>query len=116
MTLAFLTIVLGGAWAFAQSGIEFNAAMSGLTVDPRYGASTEVGMLYEIGYDTPRDISRFVSFAVLTICFFVPQTKRVSIKRATLELIGLLCIPILVHLVGTFIINNFSFCGCGSGL
>lgn len=113
MTLALLAIVLGGVWAFAQGAIDLNIAMSGLTADPRYGASTEVGMLYDVGYDTPRDISRFVSFAVLTICFFVPQTKRVSVRRATLELILLLCIPILVHLVGTFIINNFSFCGCG---
>jgi hypothetical protein len=75
--------------------------------------SPEVGQLADYGYDTARDISRIVTLISFFVCCFIPMDKRISVKRALIELIALACIPLLVHLIGTFFINNFG--GLGGG-
>ncbi len=114
IAFASLFAFLGIGWLLTQTFGYTDCSFAGVATDPRYGACTEVGTLADYGYDTARDISRLVTFVTFVICFFVPRTKSVSVKRAIAEIAGLLCIPILVHLAGTYVINNFISCGCGS--
>ncbi len=88
----------------------------GQPVDPMHGQSNEVAMLADYGYDTARDISRAVTAITFLIVFFVPLDERKKDKLAVLvtELLGLATIPLLVHLAGTYIINNFG--GLGGGI
>jgi len=98
-------------------GLSATAAggLVGAVVDPAFGQANEVGMLADYGYDTARDISRIVTAISFIIVFFIPMNKRKksSIRRVLLELIALTAIPLLVHLAGTFMINNFG--GLGGG-
>lgn len=85
----------------------------GAPVDPRY---TEVGHLGDMGYDCARDLSRLataLSF-VLACLFGWLRRNKVKRDRLTIELLALALIPILVHLTGTFMINNMG--GLGGGL
>lgn len=68
------------------------------------------------GYETARDISRIVTGITLLIVFFVPLAERKKERIALLitELLGLSAIPVLVHLAGIYIINNFA--GLGGGV
>ena len=104
-------IALTWSWALGASA----QGLVGAAVDPRYGQSNEVAQLADYGYDTARDISRLVTVVSFAIAFFVPMDKRkeANIRRVAIELIALACIPILVHLAGTHIINNYG--GLGGG-
>ena len=108
--LTLMTITYGLALAAQAEGV----AVPGLVVDPRYGQSTEVGQLADFGYDIARDISRIVTLLSFFVCCFIPMDKRITVKRALIELIALACIPVLVYLIGTFFLNNFG--GLGGGI
>lgn len=90
----------------------------GAAVDPRYGQSNEVGMLADYGYDTARDTSRVVTF--LSFLISIPLAMALTRARrknsfAVAQGIALvIAVPTMVHLVGTFLINNFG--GLGGGL
>ena len=73
-------------------------------------------MLADYGYDTARDISRLVTAISFLIVLFVPleTRKKDKIGVVVTELLGLAAIPLLVHLAGTYIINNFG--GLGGGM
>src|SRR5271155_1472070 len=91
----------------------------GAPVDPRYGQSNEVGQLADYGYDTARDISRAVTALslIVSVVIFPWMIRRRKPKDGLRILRGLafaIGIPITVHLVGTFLINNFG--GLGGGL
>ena len=87
----------------------------GAPVDPRYGQSNQVGHLADMGYDCARDLARIataLSF-VLACLFGWLRRNRVKRERLAKELIALALIPILVHLIGTFLINDLG--GLGGG-
>ena len=93
--------------------------LAGAPVDPRYGQSNEVGMLADYGYDTARDISRALTLIALLISTAVAigflRGRRPMTFGAVTKAIGIaLVAPLAVHVVGTFLINNFG--GLGSGL
>jgi len=108
--VGLLTLTYGLA-LYTQSQ---NIAVPGLAVNPLYGHSSEMGQLADYGYDRARDISRMVTALAFFICLFVPMDKRITVKRGLVELILLACVPLLVHMIGTFFINNFG--GLGGGM
>jgi len=91
----------------------------GAPVDPRYGQSNEVGQLADYGYDRARDIARLLTAIALLISIvvaivFVRGRKNrnwlVYAKAAGIVFLA----PAIVHLIGTFMINNCG--GLGAGL
>jgi hypothetical protein len=91
----------------------------GAALDPAFGQANEVGMLSEYGYDTARDISRLVTLASLIISIVIAtiflrgrktRTPGIMVKVVLM----LFAVPTAVHLLGTFMINNFG--GLGGGL
>ncbi len=106
----------GGLPYGAPSG---GSGLVGAPVDPRYGQSNEVGQLADFGYDTARDIVRIVTLLsslislIIAITFLRGQkslTRLVIAKAAVLVLV----VPTMIHMIGTFAINNFG--GLGGGL
>ncbi|RTL45140.1 MAG: hypothetical protein EKK48_03535 [Candidatus Melainabacteria bacterium] len=96
---------------------ESYSGLVGAPVDPRYGQSNEVGQMADFGYDTMRDISRWVTaFSFLVALIFVIPAVRT--RKSVGELLGAVCtvcgIPLVVHLLGIYLINNFG--GLGGGL
>jgi hypothetical protein len=92
---------------------------NGAPVDPRFGQSNEVGQLADYGYDTARDISRAATCISLLISLVIAamflKSRRKITGAAIAKSVGLLLlVPTLVHLVSTFMINNFG--GLGGGL
>jgi hypothetical protein len=87
----------------------------GAVVDPAFAQASECGMLADYGYDTARDISRCVTFAtaLLAICFFcvilrATRKKGELTKRKIAKAVFYISILTgIVHMVGTFLINNF---------
>jgi hypothetical protein len=104
--LLTLTWCLGSA-TFAQDLI-------GPPVDPRYFQSNGFPF-QDFGYDTARDISRAATAVSFLIALIIPldKRKRANLKLVALELLALTAIPILVHVIGTFAINNYG--GLGGG-
>jgi hypothetical protein len=96
------------------------AGLVGIPVDPRYGQSNEVGQLADYGYDCARDITRLLTalsalVAVILGLYHVRSRKANSISVSRLKVAALVvAIPAVVHLLGTFVINNFG--GLGGGL
>lgn len=91
----------------------------GAPVDPRYGQSNEVGRLADFGYDTARDFSRVLTAVSLLMSLILSgyyirgqkeKTQSVIVKAVML----VLAVPVSVHLIGTFMINNYG--GLGGGL
>jgi hypothetical protein len=100
----------------------------GAPVDPRYGASGEVGGLADYGYDTARDIGRIVTMLSLPITTvfgfsYIRFTKKLArlwykrgatrriaamlVRKSMLQSIFLvILIPILIHFLATFLINS----------
>ena len=72
-------------------------------------------MFSDYGYDTARDIARFLTAFSSVIVFFFPldKTKKLSVRRLLLELLALATVPVLIYLAGNFVINNFG--GLGGG-
>jgi hypothetical protein len=87
----------------------------GPAVDPAFGQAGEVGMFSDYGYDTARDVARFLTALSSVIVFFIPldKTKKMSVRRLLLELLALATVPVLIYLAGNFVINNFG--GLGGG-
>ncbi len=76
-----------------------------------YGAN---GQLRDFGYDTARDLVRFSSAMALAFAFTVIWWHKIKqIKLSPQTIIMLMSIPVLVYLIGTFMINNFG--GLGGG-
>lgn len=93
----------------------------GAPVDPRYGQSDETytGMHQFFCDDTARDISRLLTGASFCVALVVAGLFLRSRRELTFSvlaksggLVGL--VPVIVHLLGTFIINNYG--GLGGGL
>jgi|AGTN01.1.fsa_nt_gi hypothetical protein len=102
------TVALGGG-----------GGLVGAPVDPRYGQSNEVGQLADFGYDTARDISRVVTglsgiFAMILAAGVLRAGGAVTSSRVIRAVVLVLAVPTVVHLVGTFAINNYG--GLGGGL
>ncbi len=116
-----------GAVAAAPLPLMFNprqpadsySALVGAPVDPRYGQSNEVGQMADFGYDTMRDISRWITAISLFVALLFGVSAFRSRKAHSLgEIVQTSCkvcaIPLVVHLLGTYLINNFG--GLGGGL
>lgn len=110
MAVACLTLLLGISWGLAQYAIANDVNATFVAVDPRYGQSNEVGMLADYGYDRARDTVRILTAISALVCFFVPRYKHKDVNGAIVSLARRACIPLLIHIVGTFIINNFGAC------
>lgn len=111
--LAAVLAVLCLTYGFSMAAHSQGLSVPGLTVDPRYGAIQTVGTLADYGYDCARDISRFVTWTTFLVCFFFPKKHHITVKRAIIELLVLMTIPVLVHFIGIFMINNIG--GLGGG-
>lgn len=92
----------------------------GAPVDPRYGQSNEVGQLADFGYDTARDCSRlltllsyFISSYFAARLIFLAGIKKITPGLLMRGLLLQYSVPIFVHLVGTFAINNYGSIGGG---
>jgi len=91
----------------------------GAPVDPRYGQSNEIGQIADFGYDTARDLSRFATALTFVIAcivgfLFVKGQKPLSNQRLAKAAILIVVAPLVAHMFGTFIINNYG--GLGGGL
>lgn len=88
----------------------------GAPIDPRYGQSNELGQLVDFGYDTARFTVRIVTLLTAVIVFICPflLPKKSKVRTSVRYWLALALIPVLVHLIGTFMINNYG--GLGGGL
>ncbi len=89
--------------------------------EPRYGQSNEVGMLADYGYDTARDISRVITALSWLVSIplgimLIRSRRRTGTTTFTLAkgIALAISVPTAVHLLGTFMINNYG--GLGGGL
>lgn len=102
----------------SYSMTSIGGGLIGAPVDPRYGQCNEVGQLSDFGYDTARDISRATTALSLLISIavagFYLRSAMFTGTRLGKAVILVFTAPTIVHLVGTFMINNFS--GLGGGL
>lgn len=110
MAVACLTLLLGVSWGLAQYAIANDVNATSVAVDPRYGQSNEVGMLADYGYDRAIDTVRILTAVAAVVCFFIPRYKHKDVNGAIVSLTKRACIPLLIHIVGTLIINNFGAC------
>ncbi|MBU6455338.1 MAG: hypothetical protein KGS72_26440 [Cyanobacteria bacterium REEB67] len=95
------------------------SGLVGAPTDPRYGQSNEVGQLADYGYDMARDISRMLTgvsllLAVIVALAFLRGRKSISRLAIAKAVTLVLAVPLVVHIVGTYVINNFG--GLGGGL
>ncbi len=80
-----------------------------------YGGLGTQGLLADIGYDAARDMVRCGTVLALAFAFSVIWWHEIKQTRLSPQtIIVLMSIPIWVHLIGTFTINNFG--GLGGGL
>lgn len=91
----------------------------GAPTDARFGQTNEVGMCADFGYDTMRDISRTVTalstiLSIIVATCFLRGRKSITPSIVTKAVALVLLMPTIVHLMGTFMINNFG--GIGGGL
>lgn len=92
----------------------------GAPVDVRYGNPVS-NPFTDFGYDQARDMTHIITGSATAIAFvlalFVPfnKKKKATVGRVALELLALTMIPVLTHLAGTFILNNYGGIG-GGGL
>jgi len=101
-------------------GASYNGSgLVGAPVDPRYGQSNSVGQLADYGYDCARDIARLLTaasslLAIIVSVVFLRGRRKISTSDIAKAVTLMLAVPTIVHLMGTFIINNFG--GLGGGL
>ncbi len=91
----------------------------GAPADPRYGQSNEVGQLADFGYNTAQDIVRILTaisalISMIVAAAFIRGQKSISRLVIAKAIILVLAVPMVIHLMGTFVINNFG--GLGGGL
>lgn len=101
------------------SGASSGGGLVGAPVDPRYGQSNEVGQLADFGYDTARDIARVLAsisglIALIIAIVYVRGQKSITPNILVKAAIFVIAVPTVIHLMGTFVINNFG--GLGGGL
>jgi hypothetical protein len=124
-------VVLENARAYDRSGLKLpefavfahpsvrHGGLVGAAVDPAFGQANEVGMLADFGYDTARDIGRFLTLAsfiisIMIATLFLRRQKKRTLGMIMKAVLVLFAVPTAVHLVGIFMINNFG--GLGGGL
>jgi hypothetical protein len=113
--------------AFRNAGIAVSSGAPGASVgglvgapvDPRYGQSNEVGQMAVFGYDSARDVVRLLTalsllISVMLAAHFLRSIKPITGMAVLKATVLLFAIPIVVHFIGTFMINNFG--GLGGGL
>ena len=134
-TNKFFPRTLLGASAFMWSLVVTADVMAqgvvGPPVDPRYGQNggdpgqlveppngqngIDLGQLLDFGYDTARDISRAATAIAFLFALFFPLSKKWSKKkRIAWRLALVILVPLVVHVIGTFCINNLG--GLGGSL
>jgi hypothetical protein len=124
------------AWAISQSAADAQGLV-GAPVCVRYGQPNEVGQLADYGYDTARDCSRLATAAslFLSVPLGIWRLNRLRVmslklmldhgvslhrirvflsKRRWQAIALIILIPLGIHLIGTYLINNFG--GLGAGL
>lgn len=99
----------------------YGGGLVGAPVDPRFGQSNEVSQLADYGYDTARDCSRIATWIAMLVATFgglaVARSGWGTKKQTSClvkAIILAVAVPTSVHIVGTFMINNFG--GLGGGL
>ena len=109
--------VVALCWMLSLSGADAQGLV-GVAPEVRYGQSNAVGQLADFGYDTARDISRVVTALSALVAAMVVvlklRGKKLTVTRSLKAIAVLIGVPLVVHLVGTFAINNFG--GLGGGL
>lgn len=124
------------AWAFNQS-IADAQGLVGAPVEGRYGQSNETGQLADFGYDVARDCSRIATGVSCVGSVALGVWRNIRLRSMSMKLLLeydvsfkrvrsfvrrhrwqtallMLLIPIIVHLFGTYMINNYG--GLGGGL
>ncbi|HEY9774771.1 MAG TPA: VIT domain-containing protein [Planktothrix sp.] len=96
-----------------------SSGLVGAAVYPRFGQSNEVGMMSDLGYDTARDIVRILTaisllISIVVAAMFLRSQKATEGKAIAKAVCLVLGVPVTIHLLGTFFINNFG--GLGGGL
>jgi hypothetical protein len=93
----------------------------GAAVDPVFGPADGGGWLEGFGYDTARGLLRMAT----GLSFFLMVGLRVwqivganskclhPVRRAVTSIVLVGGIPASIHLIGTFVMNNFGGIGCG---
>ena len=109
-----VSLLLIAAWSLALSADA--QGLVGAPVDRPFGYSTEIQEYADFGYDTARDISRGITLCSLILVALWPVKKetRENLRKLALTVIARTCVPVFIHLVGTFAINNYG--GTGGGL
>ena len=102
---------------YSQAG---GCGLVGAPVAPRYGQSNEVGMIADYGYDTARDLLRLMTIIAALVCaaltirkYLKGRAKKVTGKDLVQVTVVVIGIPLAIHVVGIFMINNFG--GLGGG-
>jgi hypothetical protein len=82
-------------------------------VQPQSTQMNEIGHMSDFGYDTARDIVRFMTAVSCTLVFFYrrDKTKKMGALLTTAELIALIAIPFLVQVEGHLIIDSWGGMG-----
>lgn len=114
LAVACLTLLTGIVWSLTQFAVSNDISTQGLYVDPRYGYQSNLRPWYSLNYDIARELTAKLTMVSFLICFFFPKAKHISVKRALVELVVLAVIPLLVYLLGIFVINNTGGLGGGS--
>jgi hypothetical protein len=117
-----LVLMAAGIYDHAANA---SGGLVGSAVDPAFGQVNEVGMIADYGYDTARDCCRVIT-ALSTIPASMAGAKIVfsfayegnAMGNASRGIFTALAVtfgfPTVIHLLGTFAINNFG--GLGGGL
>lgn len=108
-----VSLLLIAAWSLALSADA--QGLVGAPVDPRYYYSNEFQEFRDFGYDTARDISRGITLCSLILVALWPVKKetRENLRKLALTVVARTCVPVFIHLAGTFAINNYG--GLGGG-
>ncbi|MBX9691839.1 MAG: hypothetical protein K2Z81_05600, partial [Cyanobacteria bacterium] len=110
---------LDGSAFVAGQERRYSRGLIGATDNSRYGQWNQVGSLADFGYDTARDISRVLTgssflIALVVGTFFLRAGDALTGSRMIKTIVLVLSVPTIVHLCGTFAINNYG--GLGGGL
>lgn len=109
-----VSLLLIAAWSLALSADA--QGLVGAPVDQPFGYSSEVQEFVDFGYDTARDISRGITICsfILVALWPVKKETRENLRKLALTVVARTCVPIFIHLAGTFAITNYG--GSGGGL
>ena len=104
-----VSLLLIAAWSLALSADAQGLVGAPPVVCNGGGGGAEMGQMADFGYDTARDISRGITLCSLILVALWPVKKetRENLRKLALTVVARTCVPIFIHLAGTFAINNY---------